>query len=126
MPIHRSVYYGLAAVAAIIGIPGGLWLGSIALLNLVPEPPAVVEGRYRRRLYQEGAITKAEFHNPALLRQRIEHEARERAAKETRVVEQARRWDETRAQASEKEKKKMDWEIEGHRGRRGAEDPNVK
>ena len=120
----KSAFNSKKAALYLLGVPGLIWFGTIVLLNLAPDPPAVLEGRQRRRLFKDGAISKAEFHSPALLAERRARERREeeeRLAKEAdqsaKVFEQARRWDEVRAKATEDEKKRMDWEIEGHRGK---------
>lgn len=117
------------AVLYLLGVPGLIWFGSVTLLTLAPDPPSVIEGRRRRWLFNNGAISKAEFHNPALLEARQDRERREeedRLAREndrhTKIFEQARRWDEIRAEATEDDKKRMDWEIEGHRGKGMAEE----
>lgn len=54
----------------IVVAPAFIFVAYNVLLNTVPDPPAVVEGRYRARLYRLGKITEAEFRNPELFRQR--------------------------------------------------------
>lgn len=46
-------------------------------LNAAPDPPAVVEGRRRRALYQTGQITEEEYRNPILFRQKAEQKQSE-------------------------------------------------
>ena len=128
----RRIFQSLSRPAKItltvLGIPGILLLGSNVLLNVSPDPPAVAEARKRRRLYEQGAITKAEYQDPRLFQRRQLRDLEENSQKAIEAFEklkeidrQAERWDELRESATEEERRRMDWEIEGYRGRGMAE-----